>query len=189
MTFVRRTFPTLSALCLLAACGGGGSDNPAADYSSDAAGADRLTAETASLTQTAAASMPTTGRAEYDGVVGMAFGSTPTTLSSAEMLGEVDLTANFATGQITGEFDDFNTAAGQELNGTLRVSNGQIVGNAFSADIAGNLTGTTSAPGAVSGSVSGDFLGTNASAIEGTGTASSTAGDLGLVFVGTLDRD
>lgn len=188
MTHSCRILPALAALCLLTACGGGGGDdNPVADYSSDATRADRLSAETASQAQTAAASMPSTGRAEYDGVVGMAFGGVPASLASAEMLGEVDLTANFATGRVTGEFDDFNTAAGQELHGELRVTNGQITQNGFSADIAGNLTGPGTAPGAVTGAVTGDFLGASAEAIKGSG--SSDAGNLGLTFVGKLDRD
>ncbi len=190
MNITMRAAAALSSLTLIAACGGGrGSDNPAAEYSGDSARAGRLIAETAGMSQTAADSMPTTGRAEYDGVVGLAFGSAPASPASADMLGEVDLTANFATGRVTGEFDDFNTASGQEVQGELKVSNGQIGGAGFTADIAGNLTGTATAPGAVSGSVSGDFLGGNAAAIEGTGTATSDAGALGVVFVGTRDSD
>lgn len=192
MTILTRTTAALSTVVLLSACGGsggGGSDNPATDYRGDAARADRLVAETTGLGQTAAAAMPTRGRAEYDGVVGMAFGGAPHSLASAEMLGEVDLTANFGTGRISGEFDDFNTASGQEMQGELRLSNGRISGAGFTADIAGNLTGTTNAPGAVSGAIDGDFLGSNAAAIEGTGTATSGAGSLGLVFVGRQDRD
>ncbi|NPD16822.1 hypothetical protein HOY34_16640 [Xinfangfangia sp. D13-10-4-6] len=190
MSFYLRIPAALAVLSLMTACsGGGGDDSPTVEYASDAANAARLVAETANLSQTSASSMPVTGRAEYDGVVGMAFGGAPASIASAQMLGEMDLTANFATGQISGEFDDFNTAAGQELNGALRVTNGRITGNGFAADINGNLTGAGTAPGAVTGAINGDFLGTNAAAIEGTGSATSTAGNLGLVFVGTLDRD
>ncbi len=195
MTPILRSIATVSALGLLAGCvAGGGVENPAAEYLSDSIRADRLTAETTGLVRTAAASMPTTGRAEYEGVVGMAFGAAPTDIATAQMLGEVDLTANFANGEISGEFDDFNTATGHELDGRLQVSKGIITGSGFTADIAGNLTaGSTSTPGtvpgAVSGSVSGEFLGTNAGAIEGTGTATSTGGTLGLVFIGVQDRD
>ncbi|MTH79790.1 hypothetical protein [Paracoccus aestuariivivens] len=189
------TFPRIGALTLLAtlaACGGSGggdNDNPAAEYSSDSARAARLVAQTANMTQTAAASMPMTGRAEYDGVVGMAFGGTPGSLAASQMLGEVDLNADFGRGTISGEMDDFTTSDGRELNGELRVTGGRITGSDFGANINGRLTGPGNVPGNVSGQVDGDFLGAGANAIRGTGTGISDRGTVGLIFRGTRDRD
>ena len=192
MKKISRFAPCLPVLALLCACGGGGGggddDTPLSEYASDSIRASQLISQNASLAQTDASAMPSTGYAEYDGIVGMAFGATPESIASAEIIGELDLTANFATNTISGEFDDFDTSSGQALSGQLIVSNGQIVGSDFTADITGTLTGTTNAPGAVSGTIDGDFLGTDHSAISGTGTATSDQGDLGISFTGSLDR-
>lgn len=181
---------TIATLTALAACGGGdGGDNPTAEYATDSARASQLIAQTGAQTRTAAEAMPVTGIAEYDGVVGMAFGGQPASIESAEMIGEIDLRANFSTGTMTGELDDFNTSAGRELNGELRLSSGQISGAGFSADIDGRLTGTSAAPGTVSGSIEGDFLGTGADALRGTGTGTSDQGSVGLILRGVRDYD
>lgn len=176
----------------LAACGGGGGSDGAEslrDYGSDSARAAQLVDSTARLTQTAAAAMPTTGSAEYDGIVGMAFGGQPASLAKADLLGEVDLRANFATGRVTGELDDFHTADGRELEGELRLGNGRIRGSEFDADLDGRLTGGGNAPGAVSGRLDGRFLGAGADALSGTGTGTSDQGGLGMIFRGERDRD
>ncbi|MFV0408261.1 MAG: transferrin-binding protein-like solute binding protein [Paracoccus sp. (in: a-proteobacteria)] len=186
-------FVAAGSLSLLAACGGsgggGGSDSPANEYSEDAAHAGSVIASTASMNRTSAASMPTTGRAEYDGVVGMAFGGAPGSLANAQMLGDLDLDANFANGTITGEMDDFNTSDGQRINGELRLTNGAITGSQLSAGVSGNLTGGSTSPGAVNGSVDGEFLGNGASAVQGSGSATSTGGQLGIIFTGVKDND
>lgn len=185
----------LAAFLLLTACGGGGGDGPrspaevARDFSRNGARAAQIAAATAAMSQTPVAAMPTGGRAEYDGVVGMAFGAAPGSIAVATMVGDLDLDADFATNRITGELDDFDTRDGRELNGALRVSNGRISGSTFSGDISGNLGGRGRVPGAVNGTISGEFRGADAGAIEGTGTAVSGAGDLGLVFRGLRDRD
>lgn len=187
------TIATLGALTILAACGGssggGSGDNPAQDYSQDSARAGQIVAQNAALAKTSAASMPKTGRAEYDGVVGMAFGKTPASLKQAQMLGDLDLDANFSNGRITGEMDDFHTRKGRELNGELRLSNGKIRGSDFSANVSGQLTGGKNAPGAVKGGIDGNFLGKGASGMTGKGSANSTSGNLGIVIQGVRDRD
>lgn len=184
-------FAAAGSLVVFAACGGGGGedDSPASEYSQDAARAGSVISSTASMNRTSVASMPTTGRAEYDGVVGMAFGGAPGSLANAQMLGELDLDANFANGTVTGEMDDFNTKDGQRINGELRLTNGAISGSRLSAGVSGNLTGGTTSPGAVTGSVDGEFLGNGASAVRGTGSATSTGGQLGIVFIGVEDDD
>ncbi|MDR5654188.1 transferrin-binding protein-like solute binding protein [Ruixingdingia sedimenti] len=179
----------LVSVTALSACMGGGSDNPAAEYAADSARGAGLVTLTDGLDPTPAGAMPAQGWAEYDGIVGMAFGAAPESLAAADMIGELDLRADFARGTISGELDDFNTSDGREVYGALRLSGGQIAGSGFSANIDGRLTGPASAPGTVSGTIGGDFLGAGADALAGTGTATSTAGGLGVVFRGVRDRD
>lgn len=182
-------FGVLSVLAACSGGSGGGGDNPVAEYASDSGRAARLVAETSASSSTGVAGMPTQGRAEYDGIVGMAFGGQPASLSEAEMIGEVDMNANFATNRITGELDDFNTRSGEKIRGELRMTNGQINGSGFSSDISGRLSGGSRSPGNVSGNISGDFLGENAASITGQGSATSDGGRLGLSIVGRRDRD
>lgn len=181
----------LGGLLVLAACsgGGGGGDDPVTEYNEDAARAARIIADTENLTRTSAASMPVRGRAEYDGVVGLAFGGIPTSLQEADMIGEMDLDADFSAGTIRGEMDDFNTRDGRELQGELRVTDGRIDGSGFSGTARGTLTGGATAPGAVDDTIGGEFLGHGADALAGSGAGTSAGGDVGLVFRGQRDRD
>lgn len=187
--FRLRSLTLMASAAALSACVGGGSDDPAAEYAADSARGAGLVTRTDGLAPTPAGAMPARGSAEYEGIVGMAFGAAPASLATADMIGELDLRANFASGTITGELDDFNTSDGQELRGTLRLSGGQIAGSGFTADIDGRLSGPAGAPGTVSGAIDGDFLGAGADALAGTGTAISDAGGLGLIFRGVRDPD
>lgn len=180
----------LGGLVFLTACGGGdGGDNPVADHAENSAKVSRIIASTSALAQTSAASMRVTGRVEYDGVVGMAFGGAPASLQTAEMIGDLDLDANFGAGTITGEMDDFNTRDGRELQGELRVTNGTISGSEFSGNAGGTLTGGASAPGRVNATIGGEFTGQGASALAGSGSGTSAGGNVGLIFRGVRDRD
>ncbi|MGP9804113.1 transferrin-binding protein-like solute binding protein [Paracoccus sp. NSM] len=180
----------LGGMMALAACSGsGGSDNPVAEYAEDAARAERIIDDTERLNGTSAAAMPVRGRAEYDGVVGLAFGGAPASLERAEMIGELDLDADFGTGTISGEMDDFNTRDGRKLEGELRISDGRITGSGFSGATSGALTGGSDAPGRIDATFSGEFLGSDADAIAGTGSGISAGGNVGLVFRGLRDRD
>lgn len=181
----------LGGLMALAACGGsgGGSDDPRAEYADDAARAGRIIDETERLNRTSAAAMPVRGRAEYDGVVGLAFGGTPASLERADMIGDLDLDADFGAGTIRGEMDDFNTRDGRELDGELRIGNGRITGSGFTGRATGTLSGGANAPGAVDARINGDFLGRDAGAIAGSGTGTSAGGNVGIVFRGVRDRD
>lgn len=92
----------LGGLVFLTACGGGdGGDNPVADHAENSAKVSRIIASTSALAQTSAASMRVTGRVEYDGVVGMAFGGAPASLRTAEMIGADLILAEKVEGENT----------------------------------------------------------------------------------------
>jgi hypothetical protein len=198
----RTGFFLLTALAL-GACGssGGGSSSAATgasgtvssteaarEFSSDLSRAQRLLDTNAALAPTAPDMLPG-GRAEFDGQVGVVFGTAPATFQAADLVGDVDLIADFRSGTITGWLDDFNTRDGQRIRGDLDLRNGQIAGNAFTADFDGRLTGAPTAPGNVSGAIAGRFLGAAASGASGTGTASTADGPATLIFEAAREFD
>jgi hypothetical protein len=129
------------------------------------------------------------GRAAFDGKVAIVYGTGPASFEAADLLGDVDQNADFRTGTITGWLDDFNTKEGGRVRGDLDMRNGRITGNAFTADFDGRLTGAATAPGTVSGTLEGRFLGDGARGVEGTGTASTGAGAATLVFQAARESD
>jgi hypothetical protein len=195
----KRTGSFLLAALALGACGSDGgvasgtsgtvsSTEAAREFSSDLSRAERLLGTNAALAPTAPDMLPG-GRAEFDGQVGMVFGSAPATFQAADLVGDVDLIADFRTGTITGWLDDFNTRDGQRIRGDLDLRNGRIAGNAFTADFTGRLSGAPAAPGNVSGAISGSFLGAGADGVSGTGTASTGSGAATLIFEAAREFD
>jgi hypothetical protein len=200
----RSGFFLLAALAL-GACGSSGSNGggsgaassasgtvssteAAREFTSDLSRAKRLLDTNAALAPTAPDMLPG-GRAEFDGQVAMVFGTAPATFQAADLVGDVDLNADFRTGTITGWLDDFNTRDGQRIRGDLDLRNGQITGNAFTADFDGRLFDAPAAPGNVSGAIEGTFLGAGASGVSGTGTASTANGTATLVFDAAREFD
>jgi hypothetical protein len=170
---------------------GGGtnvSNEAAREFTSDLSDARRLLDIHDGLAPTAPDMLPG-GRAYFDGQVAMVFGNAPATFEAADLLGDVDLEADFASGRIIGWLDDFNTRDGQRIRGDLDLRNGQIAGNAFTADFDGRLSGAPAAPGNVSGAIEGTFLGAGASGVSGTGTASTADGAATLVFEAAREFD
>lgn len=189
----------LLAALTLGACGSGGgvasgtsgtvsSTEAAREFESDLSRGERLLDINAALAPTAPDMLPG-GRAVFDGQVGMVFGSTPATFQAADLVGDVDLIADFRTGTITGWLDDFNTRDGQRIRGDLDLRNGRITGNTFTADFNGRLNGAPAAPGNVSGAIDGTFLGSGANGVSGTGTASTADGPATLVFEAAREFD
>lgn len=118
--------------------------------------------------------MPSSGSARYEGVAAFAEGEEiALDASNATVLSQVELTADFRTGRVSGGFDNFRSYYdGTTISGSIPISNGRIEDNIFTADAAGTLTsngerGTVDAVlgggfvnndhGAVAGYVEGDF--------------------------------
>jgi hypothetical protein len=188
----------ISAALALGACGSGGggtsasgtvsSTEAAREFTSDLSQAQRLLDINSALAPTAPDTLPG-GRAEFDGKVAMVFGNALATFEAADLLGDVDLEADFRTGTIRGWLDDFNTRGGESVRGDIYLRNGQITGSDFAADIDGRLTGPAAAPGNVSGAIEGTFLGAGASGAAGTGAASTDGGAATLIFEAARDFD
>lgn len=197
--YMKRTSVLFTAALALAACGSsggsgagiGGSVSSTAvvrEFASDLTRGERLLETNAALAPTAPDMLPG-GRAWFDGQVAMVYGNAPATFSAADLVGDVDLEANFRNGTITGWLDDFNTRDGQRIRGDLYVRNGRIAGSDFTGDIDGRLSGAPAAPGNVTGSIEGTFLGAGASGVSGTGTASTGSGAATLIFEAAREFD
>lgn len=190
----RHVLAVLAASLALGACGSSGSYGTGASgaatgaFSSDLSQAQRLVAANSTLMPTAPDMLPG-GGARFDGKVAMVFGTNPASFEAADLLGDVDIEADFRTGALTGWLDDFNTKDGGHVRGDLDMTNGRITGNAFTADFDGRLTGPATAPGTVSGTLEGSFLGNGARGVEGTGTASTGAGAATLIFQAARESD
>lgn len=201
-----RTILFLASALALGACGSSGgsssgssnagsggsgsvsSAEAAREFTSDLSRGQRLLDTNAALAPTAPDMLPG-GRAWFDGQVAMVYGNAPATFAAADLVGDVDLEADFRRGTIIGWLDDFNTRDGQRIRGDLYVRNGRIAGSDFTGDIDGRLTGAAAAPGNVTGAIEGTFLGQGASAVSGTGTASTAAGAATLVFEAAREFD
>lgn len=175
-----RLMPATLVLGTLAACGGGGGGQLASF--------DDLSAEQVSLAEAAVAvdrtpvaDMPSTGSASYDGVAGFSIGTMPQTTEDLNILSELALTADFASGAISGSLSNFNSAEGEDIEGTLALTNGQISDNTFTADAAGTLTRGGAAL-ATDLDMEGAFGGADAALLTGTATGMAGADDMYGVF-------
>jgi hypothetical protein len=197
-----------AATLVLGACGSGGggsssssssgaasgsstsgvSGAAAREFTSDLSQARRLLERNSALAPTAPEMLPG-GRATFDGKVAMVYGGSPATFNAPDLVGDIDLNADFRTGAIDGWLDDFTTSDGRRIRGDLYVRNGQISGNGFAADIEGRLRGPGDVPGNVSGTIEGAFLGDRARGVAGTGNASTAQGAATLVFQAARESD
>lgn len=174
---------TAHILWLLAACGSGSSSGSNGVSAPDF---DAFQADILGRGVTFAAQMPTTGSADYSGLVQLNLpvgGAAPQTY-----LGTIDVTVIFdATAPVTGELQGFTG-----LSGTLTVSDGVITPDAdpdaefqFFADVAGTLS-TSGAAHDLDGSLAGDFYGPGAGAIAGVVFGDITTGGDVDIFDGAF---
>ncbi len=191
----------LLTLCALAACGEGSSDGDGDDgsrFDELEARSDELLNEVQDLGYADPASLPTTGAATYEGVVGLNFESIPDdTLQGYDMAGDLEMTVNFAGAgdRITGTADGFAGVDGEGFDGALIIDDGSIERDAdpdaeeytFGADMAGELTGEDGTGWIVDTGLQGNFAGEDHShafgEVAGTGCTDSgcTAVDGGFV--------
>lgn len=135
-----------------------------------------LTFDMTEVSATPADQMPTTGAAVYEGVVGFA-NTTPANgnISEYDMMSDLTLQADFASGAMTGTMDNFNTRADVDMNGSLTLTEGTITGTNFTANAIGAFTdGTTAEIWDLD--VVADFMGASGTAIEGTANGTISNG-------------
>lgn len=126
----------VSATAALSACS---SPTPSPYTEADFEAAQAEAARIASSPLTAVADIPTTGTADYSGQLGAEVNGD----IYGAILGNLDVTANFATGDIDGTvssigFDDWDGDADQLLDGSLVVS-GSITDSTLLAGATGSL--------------------------------------------------
>lgn len=172
-----------TAVLALAACGGSSTSGSGSSFEQlSTRGLDLIT-QYGSANLTPVGSMPT-GSATYNGVAAY---STQTSnpsqiIQMARTVSQVQITANFDNSTISGKAHNFQVSqAGLPvtgMSGELLITNGAINQNQLTANIAGTLTETGpgfAIPVSYNGTISGDFIGNNADAIVGSGTAVGTA--------------
>ncbi|MGR3371546.1 MAG: transferrin-binding protein-like solute binding protein [Pseudooceanicola nanhaiensis] len=183
-------------LAVLAACGGPGAilpDDPDLTYDEMLTEGRAIFDSVASTPVTPEADMPASGTARYAGIVAIAQGSPLSGIDDGELLGTMEMDADFAGDAISGRMgnfrEDFTDTAHE---GELALANGQITGNGFTADISGELTPTGGGTTSYDGAMSGRFRGAGAEIVEGdvSGTVtlpnSSTSNFYGLVAGGSM---
>ncbi|WP_303360039.1 transferrin-binding protein-like solute binding protein [Paracoccus sp. (in: a-proteobacteria)] len=161
----------VAMVAVLAGCGGGGSSSssPSGDPSRVSFDAMRngLLALDQELAQANSVIAPTQGRATYNGY--MSGGrSADMALNDPEFASRVQLRANFDRQTMDGRFYQFADKDNNSVQGELTLSDGQIDGRRFEADVAGRLTDSNGTRIRVSGETDGGFYGAGAAAVVGS---------------------
>lgn len=174
-------------LGLLAGCSGSSDDSEDGPTGFDAveARADRLVNEIQDLGYTDPASLPTSGAATYEGVVGLDLASVPNeTLQGQDVAGDLELTVNFASAgdQVTGTASDFVGVDDADWDGTLIIDDGSLDRSAepgaepvFTAEMAGVITSEDGTDWTVDTGLTGSFAGDDHSHVLGTVDGSACA--------------
>lgn len=152
----------LAAAGLLSGCSDGGDSRASYDELGDEF--DALLDRSDPLPITDPSTLPVSGSATYEGVVGL---STPGNDGiPADMLGEMTLVADFSSDDLSGSAGDFVTDQNEELDGRLDISNGGFDRDAdvdvfytFGFDLDGTLTTEDGDDLDVDAEAVGDFLG------------------------------
>jgi hypothetical protein len=182
---------SLGILASLSACGGSGTSG-GPSFSSLSSTGQSILSQYGSAPTTDVANMPQSGTATYRGVAAYSGDSSdPAYLAAhAQTLSQLELNADFGTSSISGRAYNFKTIRpGASVNGQIDI-NGTITGNTINA----TLTGSTQESFEsiqdytvnYSGNVQGEFVGSGAEAIRGTGSAIGDAGILGSATIYTL---
>jgi hypothetical protein len=136
--------------------------------------------------QTPAAGMPTSGSATYSGtgnVFGTVFIPVPAPNNSAQISGDGSLTANFATGAVTGMMTNMVTGLSHEAWNTVSIV-GTISGDTFSgATTANSITLSEYTLNNATGAISGGFYGPSANEVGAVWTLYDSNNDSAAVGV------
>ena len=171
----------LMPVMALAACGGGSTGGSSFEQISTKGL--NLVAEYGNTPVTQVSSMPT-GTATYRGVA--AFSSETSNpnqiIQTAQTVSEIEIVADFSNSTLSGRAYNFKvsepTLQDITMSGEVAITNGVISQNQLTADISGTLTERAenrTLPVSYSGTVTGNFVGENAAAAIGTGSAVGSA--------------
>lgn len=163
-----RLMTTIGACALgLAGCGGSDGIDPSVSFQTRADAAQLIYDQTATMTTTPVANMPDTATASYRGVAS-ALASLPDGDIEA-LYADVNMTADFGADSISGRLRNWQGNTVGAIGGSLVLSAGSITDNEWAAMAAGTLSADGEA-GDVSVAMSGEFLGPDAGALNGTFT-------------------
>lgn len=155
----------LMSACASSGGGGGGAGGSSASLAQMEREASRLTERAYELDATPTADMPTTGTATYNGLFVALEEYSP---RDWDIVGRVNLTADFDNNEIGGSVSDVRRYDGVNYASAVRVENGVIVGNDFAADVAGDLDAQGSTTN-LDGRIYGEFQGANAEMLVANG--------------------
>jgi hypothetical protein len=171
---IKTALSSIAILSLMSACSSSSSGNQSFDQLATK-GQNIITKyEDADLTPES--EMPTVGTATYNGVA--AFSSVADAeyiAENADAVAALRLEANFGDSTIGGKMDNFVDYDNVRAPGSVQVTNGTISGNAFNADLDGDITIEGEAV-TVSGDMAGGFLGADANAVAGAIQADLSSG-------------
>lgn len=173
-TFPHIIFVLSGTVLLLGGCGGGsGGAIPGGpmEYTVREAAFESLASrlEDAEFTTT----LPGSGTATYSGYVGAAAG-----LPGGAALfftGDAGMTARFAEGTVSGQFDRFIAPGGAAVPGSAVLTGGQIGPAGITADVSGEITASGERY-TIDGTFAGAFLGASADSVTGVLNAALSSG-------------
>ena len=146
--------------------------------------------DVANAPSTEPGAMPDSGTARYSGVAGLSSAPIQSSYEDAELLGRIEVQAEFARATISGRMHSFHDNNDTAFGGEATLSAGRIVGTNFESDFAGTLTNPEGSVN-VEGTLSGEFAGTRADRMRGlmsgTRTLSDGTGSLYGLFVAKRD--
>lgn len=175
------TILATTAVMTLTACGG--SSTGGSSFEQISSTGLNLISDYGNTPVTPVLSMPI-GTATYRGAAAF---STETSdpnqiIQTARTVSEVEVIANFSSSTISGRAFNFKfsdpTLPDITMSGELAITNGVISQNQLTANLSGTLTENTlnmTLPVTYNGTIAGSFVGDNAVAALGTGTAVGTA--------------
>ncbi len=117
--------------------------------------------------------LPLSGSATYAGFMGAVV--TPAGQDTVFLTGKGEISARFAERTVAGRFDRFLGAGGATIPGEIVLVDGRIARAGISADVAGTID-VAGRSHAVSGNLSGTFLGPGADSVGGVVEAGLSAG-------------